>query len=247
MEQTLDISQLTLHEKLNLGLKLHKNKITVSTICKRLGISTKTFLKSVKPDFLVYLIFFRYKARAGENEEVSEVDHIGRPNTLSPEAMEILKNEVDEQTKTLTAFTIERFENRINELTKSNKKRKFRHKVCKRTCERIKKQISAFTMKGKRKPRSRVEAFNDIRNPISYCSLLNQVQTSVHRSNFHSLDDVTVLVNPMVEECKIIISNEGKMRLLHQNVSLSTIEAVEKQRTVTYFCAISGDAKLTVT
>ncbi len=231
MEQTLDISQLSLHEKLNLGLKLHKNKITVSKICKRLGISTKTFLKSVKPDFLVYLIFVRYKARAGENEEVSEVDHIGRPNTLSPEAMEILKNEVDEQTKTLTAFTIENFENRINELAKSNKKN-FRHKVCKRTCEIIKKQISAFTMKGKRKPRSRVEAFNDIRNPISYCSLLNQVQTSVHRSNFHSLDDVTVLVNPMVEESKIIISNEGKMILLHQNVSLSTIEAVEKQRTI---------------
>ena len=89
----------------------------------------------MKLDFLVYLIFVRYKARAGENEEVSEVDHIGRPKTLSPEAMEILKNEVDEQTKTLTAFTIENFEDRINELAKSNNKRKFRHKVCKRTCE----------------------------------------------------------------------------------------------------------------
>ena len=39
---------------------------------------------------------------------------IGRPKTLSPEAMEILKNEVNEHTKTLTAFTIENFENRIN-------------------------------------------------------------------------------------------------------------------------------------
>ena len=102
----------------------------------------------MKLDFL--LNFVRYKARAGENEEVSEVDHIGRPKTLSPEAMQILNNEVNEHTKTLTAFTIENFEDRINELAKSNNKRKFRHKVCKRTCERIKKEINASTMKPRR-------------------------------------------------------------------------------------------------
>jgi hypothetical protein len=91
MEETLDIFQLNRREKLNLGLKLHKNKVTVEKVCKRLRISPKTFIKSVKLDFLVYLIFVRYKARAGEKEEVNEVDHIGRPKTLSPEAMEILK------------------------------------------------------------------------------------------------------------------------------------------------------------
>ena len=102
-----------------------------------------------------------------------------------------------------------------------------------------------ITVNGKGKTHSRVEAFNDTRNPISYCSLLDQVQSSVYRSNFHSIDDVTVLVNQMGEESKVVISKEGKARLIKQNVSISTIEAAKKQRTITYFSAISGDGKLT--
>jgi hypothetical protein len=58
-----------------------------------------------------------------------------------------------------------------------------------------------------------LEAFKNIRTPISLCCMVNSLQSIVHRCNFHSVDDVSVLVNPMGTTFQV---------LKEQNISIST-------------------------
>jgi len=44
------------------------------------------------------------------------------------------------------------------------------------------------------KTTGRITAFNNIRNSISFCSLLATLEEYVTRENYHSVDDVSVVV-----------------------------------------------------
>jgi len=87
---------------------------------------------------------------ADDNDVVHRLEQNVRPAVLTPEAMLELKTEVDEMTQRLKAFATLEFENRINELSKLNKKRKFRQ-ASKTSFARIKKGINATIVNGEKK------------------------------------------------------------------------------------------------
>ncbi len=76
-----------------------------------------------------------------ENGKVHQLNHIGRPYRLPPEAMEELRRDVDDKSSRLTAYTTTQFENKINELARSNNKMSSSSRFSKSTLTRIRKSV----------------------------------------------------------------------------------------------------------
>ena len=95
---------------------------------------------------------------------------------------------------------------------------------CSKTMYNIRKKCEFDKDEVKGKNAGRIEAFNNIRTPISFCCLLNTLQSLVHRANYHSVDDVSILVNPMNETIKVITDKISKNSLRKKKVSITTQE-----------------------
>lgn len=96
------------------------------------------------------------------------------------------------------------------------------------------------------KTTGRITAFNNIRNLISFCSLLATLEEYVTRENYYSVDDVSVVLNQMGTKPTVVTTEEAKSLMKELNLSISTNEKAVKQRVVTFNCTISGDFKMTV-
>ncbi len=64
--------------------------------------------------------------------------------------------------------------------------------------------------------------------------------------NYQSVDDVSILANPMGNELEVVTTQEAIKKLKELKLSVSTEERAQKQRVVTFNCTISGYNKLTV-
>ena len=60
---------------------------------------------------------------------------------------------------------------------------------------------------------SRVTAFSNIRNHLTFCSMLETLQQLVEAENFHSTDDVSILADPMTKKTKVLLSAQAKQFL----------------------------------
>ena len=61
------------------------------------------------------------------------------------------------------------------------------------------------------------------------CSLFSTLETLVQKENFHSVDDVSVLIYPMISKPKVITTEEAKASLQECNISSATNEKSQKQ------------------
>jgi hypothetical protein len=80
---------------------------------------------------------------------------------------------------------------------------------CRRTVQKYRKSCKLRPVKGVIKTSGRVNAYNNIRTHISLCAMLQSIQSIVNRVNFHSVDDVSILANPMIEKLQLITSQEA--------------------------------------
>lgn len=174
----------------------------------------------------------------------------GRRSLLSQEKFEKLVKIVEERSKQMRAVTLKEYKQLIVQLMKEDRvERGFNDvgevKISNRSTETISAQINAIQYKGEARPRARVQAFNDIKNPISLCCMLNFLQNQVVRENLYSVDDVSLLLNKWSENnTDIIITKEALKNLEKMNISAGAEETTQKQRVVTFNCTISGDNKL---
>lgn len=102
----------------------------------------------------------------------------GRRSLLSQEKFEKLVKIVEERSKQMRAVTLKEYKQLIVQLMKEDRvERGFNDvgevKISNRSTETISAQINAIQYKGEARPRARVQAFNDIKNPISLCCMLN--------------------------------------------------------------------------
>ena len=77
------------------------------------------------------------------------------------------------------------------------------------TQRRLKKELGFIDELATPKTSGRINAFNNIRIHLSLYSLMYYLQNSVTRCNYHSVDDVSVLLNSMggkPENCRNVIS-----------------------------------------
>lgn len=219
--------------KINYALEMKRKHVKIRDICDELHISSKKL--------------YKYEKLADENGIVHDLDVPGRKPTLTREETEDLYEQVCNSTSQMKAMTKLEFNQKINELVQVKKKTILLRPVSAKTCLKIQKKIGVCTHKATTKTNSRIEAYNDIRNPISYCSILNFIQQRVHPANFYSIDDVAVLFNQMGEKLQVVISKDIQKRMENQSVSIATMQPSKKQRSITFSCTISGYSDLAVT
>jgi hypothetical protein len=116
-----------------------------------------------------------------------------------------------------------------------------------KTIQRFFRRYNLRQVKAKFKNSGRINAYNNIRTPLSFCCLIDALQKFVNRVNYHSVDDVSILANPMNESLKVITTQEAIDHLADLNQCVSIEEKASKQRVVTFNCTISGHDLLTVT
>ena len=122
----------------------------------------------------------------------------GRKSYLRKEDIQILKEKVETNSLLLSSLTQDDLEKEIHDLARSRRFNTSYEKLCcKRTLATIIKNCNFITQPAAVKTASRVEAHGNIRNPISLCCLLNYLQMSVVRENYHSIDEVSILVDEM--------------------------------------------------
>ena len=114
--------------------------------------------------------------------------------------------EVNEASSNLNSLTNPQLMQKICEIVKGkNKNDQASVSISKTTFKRIKRKCNLNDSTASKKTRGRVEAFGNIRNSITFCCLLSNIQSVVNRANFHSVDDVSVLVNGMGDKPEVRI------------------------------------------
>ena len=115
-----------------------------------------------------------------------------------------------------------------------------------RSKRRYKRLLQADVKVESKKNKSRSDGFINIRNSISFCAMIRQVQLEVSRELFCSSANVAVLLNGMTEKPRVISTPAAEKFLKSVNCTTSSTEQVEKQRVVKFNCTIAGDGRLTV-
>lgn len=91
------------------------------------------------------------------------------------------------------------------------------------------------------KSKSRLKQFENLRNPLSFASVLHFIQPRVHHSMFFSVDDVSILVNRMEDKKpEVLLPKQAKDFLDQHHLSVSTDGEQSKQRMITFNITISG-------
>lgn len=118
---------------------------------------------------------------------------------------------------------------------------------CKRTYRNYVKSLNLKEHDATSKNTGRISAFTNIRNHLTLCTMLDNLQEFVQGENLHSVDDVSILANPMSRKSKVLLSTEAERFLQEHNLSVAAHETSVKQRVLTFSCTISAIGKLTVT
>ena len=123
---------------------------------------------------------------------------MGRKSWLTEDEELLLLKMVYERAIGINALSAEEYHQQLLQFVQSRNQNKLAVVKCSKTTARAYQRKHGIVQEAARpKTNGRVEAFNNIRNSISLCCLLKTIQSRVHRANFFSVDDVSVLVNPM--------------------------------------------------
>ena len=116
-----------------------------------------------------------------------------------------------------------------------------------RTERKYKQRAQLLTYQAEKKPQGRIDAYRNLRTPISFCAMLTYLQTFVPRELFFSSDDVSILLNGMHEKPVVLTTEAALQQLKALNLSVSSQETHQKQRVVSFNCTIAGDGRLMCT
>lgn len=97
------------------------------------------------------------------------------------------------------------------------------------------------------KNKTRRESYNNIRNPISLCSVLEYVNKRVTPEQMYSTDETSVLLYKDCDTIQVITKKEAIDKLKEYNTGNATSGDMPQQRVVTFNCTISGGNKLVCT
>lgn len=177
----------------------------------------------------------------------------GRPPVLPIEGFKKLYEVIDKRGSELKALSRKEYREEIIRIIKEIRVENGGNNygevnVSVRTTTNIASKLNVIKCNGVSKSSSRIRAFNDIRNCISLCCLLNFVSHHIVRENLYSVDDVAVLLNAWSEnQTEVIMTKESLKQLKKMNISPATEQTIQKQRIITFSCTISGDNKLVST
>jgi dsDNA-specific endonuclease/ATPase MutS2 len=126
-----------------------------------------------------------------------ELDKRGRKPVVSEKGLEKLQEKVTESALSLNGLTADiggSFDQTLVEIIKEESTN------------------ALAEVKYSSETRRRIIQKNNIRTHISLCSFQNYLQSDVHRSNYHSIDEVSILLNqmgeaPEVGRCNIFADN----------------------------------------
>ncbi len=113
--------------------------------------------------------------------------------------------------------------------------------ICRQTVAKYAKQANVNSVTGDVKNSSRIDAMDDIRNPLSFAALLDVVFKHVNPSLFLSKDDVSILLHEWNVKPKILTTADATRILRELNLGNSTSYDRPKQRILTFsgqmFCS----------
>jgi len=112
--------------------------------------------------------------------------------------------------------------------------------VSRSTMLRIKKSIKSISVIGDIKSKKRKTEYENIRNPLSLCAVLDSVFDIVEPELFFSSDDVSVLLNGW-DKPKVITTLEAKQIMDELNIGVSITEEVKKRRVITFNITVQGN------
>lgn len=190
------------------------------------------------------LIVFRGLKQKAKNEPLYH--DAGRKPLLSQAGCLQLANDITERSINLQAPNsgID-FHNMFQAAVKSEKSNQLASvEYTGQTLRNYKNKAKLIEVPGQRKNKTRIDAYQNIRTPISFCAMLNATQQQIAQECFFSSDDVSVLLNGMSEKPKVITTPEAIKFLQMHNLSVATEEVDSKQRVVSFNCTISGDWRL---
>jgi transposase len=142
-----------------------------------------------------------------------ELDKRGRKPVVSEKGLKKLREKVTESALSLNGLTADiggSFDQTLVEIIKEESTNALAEvKYSSETRRRIIKKCKFTKVKGRPKTPARIAVFTDTH---ILCSFQNYLQSDVHRSNYHSIDEVSILLNqmgeaPEVGRCNIFAYN----------------------------------------
>ena len=159
---------------------------------------------------LYILSVYRYQNQYdGQNTDLSLVKK-GRKPCLSESGKRKFYESITNDAMTLQGNTVGEGgsgENLFAEIMKEERSNQYCQKTfCKRTYRNYVKSLNLKEHDATSKNTGRISAFTNIRNHLTLCTMLDNLQEFVQGENLHSVDDVSILANPMSRKSKVLLS-----------------------------------------
>lgn len=210
----------------------------------------------VRAGFLIVLPSFYHHYSAIQNG--GKARKRGRPNKISEEKLEGVLDAVDLRTRHFNAVkaegeldhllkeaAVETDPNIKNAIAKKAKKDSKKKDVIGRTTLwAYKKKLELVSVSGANvKSVARTKQFEDIKNPMSLCGVLQYLSDIVQPEHYYSSDDVSVLLNGW-DKPKVVTTKEAQKFMQDQNLGVSVTEAEQQRRVLTFNVTIAADGTL---
>lgn len=129
----------------------------------------------------------------------------GRPPLISNNGKVRLTDILSKSNDEVKGLTIEEFESAFYYIIREEHdlNQDVARECCRKSLYNYRKEYNLVEDHSDGKTPSGIEAFKNIRTPITLCCMLNTIQSLVHPANFHSVDDVSVLVDSMTNKVKV--------------------------------------------
>jgi hypothetical protein len=103
------------------------------------------------------------------------------------------------------------------------------------------KKVKELIVQGEVKNTARTQAYENVRNPLSLCAVLNAAFETISPELFISVDEVSVLLNGWESKPQVLTSKKAKELLDELGMSVSITEETQKRRVVSFIAAICAD------
>lgn len=120
----------------------------------------------------------------------------GAPKKFSPEKVAQIRERVETETIQFNSPTDDRLGAIIKELVPDTTCSTVTYRKLLKECNLVRTSAAIKTT-------PRVEAYRNIRNAISLCCLANYCQSVVSRATYHSIDDVSIIINEFGDKPKV--------------------------------------------
>jgi len=152
------------------------------------------------------------------------------------------EGELDQLLKEAAIETDPNIKNTVAKKAKTDSKQK--DVISRTTLWKYKKQLElTYVDAADVKSVSRTKQFEDIKNPMSLCGVLQYLSDIVQPEHYYSSDDVSVLLNGW-EKPRVVTTKEAQKFMADQNLGVSATEAEQQRRVLTFNVTIAADGTL---